>query len=695
MSAVLSTCTARTSHNNGGPAGDTPVTRPPGAVPPPTSETASSCDNTDLSAEIYAVVRRWAPGPARLDPDRTHRYSESRLLSEHAPECPFALPLADAHGQFRLLAFDFDIARGDAPAHAAAFAALLDYLGIPHLVCASSGIDNGGRHIWIRLGKAAPPSVITEIARSARTAFPSLDISPLLNPRTGCVRAPGSRHSKATAARSQVLPSADPLAAVRAADRGIPSLHQTRLLDDLRAMLPAPEDTPTAPRRRRRPLRPSRIRHTAPTFHHGTVADDPRGRGLEGLPRTKRPLSPRIARLLTDPLPSHVDRSFVAARILAGMIGAGWTLADIAHAAFTETLPGLEHFRTVRTPVGFLPRPRHHTYLARHVAYAADYVRTHPLATTTPSCASDKAGTGRPFARARQALLEVVDAADRAEFFHGGTDAAARRLVFDGLVALMFEIGARTVALDVRRWADRIGSHRSTVCRYLAQLITAGWVIRVQPAAGQKAASYSVAIPQFISGTQVTTPPPGPHSPLQATRLRLSHARSDLWSSPALSSLSREAHLQLLLHPGATPRDLAAHLHASATQTLRCLRVLRRAGLVTGSARRLRARASRALFTRTAEILGVAGILAHRWHSYQHERVVWRWWLEELHWRRAPASKKPPWVLRRTYGAFPTTADRRLDWVTAFRRVLAGAYRHWAATMNPLPTKTRRSTTAP
>lgn len=688
MPAVLSTCTARTSHNNGEPAGDTPVTQPVDTPAVPTPIAASTCENTNLYAQIYAMVRQWAPGPARLDPDRTHRYSESRLLSDHPPECPFALPLADAQGQFRLLAFDFDIARGDAAAHAAAFAALLDYLGIPNLVCASSGTDHGGRHIWIRLGKAASPRLVAEIARSARTAFPSLDISPLLNPRTGCVRAPGSRHGKDPAARSQVLTSADSLAAVQAAGRGIPSLHQDRLLDDLRAMLPAPGDTPTTPRRRRRPARPSHIRHTAPTFHHGTpMTEGLQGRGLEAFPRMQRPLSPRIARLLAEPLPPHVDRSFVAARILAGMVGSGWTLADIAHAAFTETQPGLEHFRTIRTPVGFLPRPRRHTYLARHVTHAGNYVRTHPLSTTAPSCTPDGARTEPPFARTRHALLEVIDAADRAQFFHGGTDAAARRLVFDGLVALMFDVGARTVALDIRRWADRIGSHRSTVCRYLAQLLTAGWVIRTQPAAGQKAASYSVAIPQFISGTQVTTPPSGSHP---HTHLRLRHARADLWSSPALSSLSRETHLQLLLHPGASPRALAARLRTSPTQTLRCLRVLRHAGLITGPPGRPRARASRRLFTRTAENLGVAGILAHRWHSYQHERVVWRWWLEELQWRRAPASKKPPWVLRRTYGAFPTTANRRLDWVTAFRRVLAGAYRHWAATMNLLATTTRQ-----
>lgn len=691
MPAVLSTCAARTSHNNGEPAGVTPVTRPLGTIIPPESDNASSCENTDLHHQIYAVVRRWAPGPARLDPDRTHRYSESRVLSERAPECPFALPLADAQGQFRLLAFDFDIARGDAPGHAAAFAALLAYLGIPHLVCASSGTDNGGRHIWIRLGKAASPSLVADIARSARTAFPSLDISPLLNPRTGCVRAPGSRHGKATQARSRVLASADALAAVRVADRGIPSLHQTRLLEDLRAMLPTPEEASATARRRRRPLNPSRIQHTAPTFHHGTVvAKDLWGRGLDGLPLTRRPVSPQIARLLAEPLPSHVDRSFVAARILAGMIGSGWTSTDIAHAAFTEALPGLEHFRTVRTPVGFLPRPRRHTYLARQVAHAADYVRTHPLSKTGSSHAPDGAGPQGPFARTRRALLEVVDAADRAEFFRGGTDAATRRLVFDGLVALMFDVGARTVALDVRRWADRIGSHRSTVCRYLAQLVTAGWVVRVQEAAGPKAASYSVAVPQFISGTQVTTPPSVPRRAPELPRLRLSHARADLWSAPSLGSLTREAHLQLLLHPGIPAATLAALLHTSATQTLRCLRRLRRAGLATGPLDCLRARASRRLFTRTAEILGVAGVLAHRWTSYQHERVVWRWWLEELHWRRAPASRKPPWILRRTYGAFPTRGDRRLDWVTAFERVAGGASRHWAATMNLFSTKSRQ-----
>jgi hypothetical protein len=110
-----------------------------------------------------------------------------------APPVPWAVLLADDAGDFRLLCFDLDAGHGsDVEADAARLQELLTRVGIDHVVCVSG--PTGGRHVWLGLAEPASAAQVATLARSASMRFDSLDIAPLCNPATGCVRPPGAPH---------------------------------------------------------------------------------------------------------------------------------------------------------------------------------------------------------------------------------------------------------------------------------------------------------------------------------------------------------------------------------------------------------------------------------------------------------------------------------------------------------------------
>ena len=78
---------------------------------------------------------------------------------------------------------------------------MLDQAGIEHVICESG--PTGGRHVWTALAESVDAETVATLARLARHVCPSLDLSPLSNAATGCVRPPGAPHR--AGGRSTVL----------------------------------------------------------------------------------------------------------------------------------------------------------------------------------------------------------------------------------------------------------------------------------------------------------------------------------------------------------------------------------------------------------------------------------------------------------------------------------------------------------
>lgn len=249
-----------------------------------------------------------------------------RAVGEQAPARPRAMYLPGADQRFRFLAFDLD-AHGDAAAPLRDLNVLAGYLtdaGIPFLVCASG--PAGGRHIWIGLADSIDADTVATLNRLVKHLCPRLDLSPLSNPRIGCVRPPGAPHRDGGAS-VPLTGSLDVLTAPRTSAAAIRDLtsHLAALVDDAE---PADSD-------RARPSGP------IPVDAHRRLY----------LPGQRREL-PAVSAAALRELPAGADASAQLCRVLVGAAAARWHHADVA--ALVDDAAGLEHVRTRATP----PRPR-------------------------------------------------------------------------------------------------------------------------------------------------------------------------------------------------------------------------------------------------------------------------------------------------------------------------------------------------
>ncbi len=220
--------------------------------------------------------------------------------------------LADDTGAFRLLAFDFDAGKGDPAADADTLCGWLDQARLPHVLACSG--PSGGRHVWLALAEPLAAGTVDTLARLVRARLPSLDIAPLANPVTGCVRPPGAPHRAGGVSR--VL--AGDLAILTAP--GVSAAEVARLLEQLAGHRPEPQ-TPVDPAAR------------LPVDRAGRLY----------LPGVRRELPPASATALAGDAEA-ADASAVLRRVLAGAVAARWRCADVA--ALAGRSPGLEHLRS-------------------------------------------------------------------------------------------------------------------------------------------------------------------------------------------------------------------------------------------------------------------------------------------------------------------------------------------------------------
>ncbi len=597
-------------------------------------------------------------------------YTRQARTTGARPDAPWAVYLTDQVGGFRLLAFDLDAAKGDPAADAARLCGWLTGAGLPHLLTRSG--PSGGRHVWLALAEAVDPGTVDTLARLVRARLPSLDIAPLANPVTGCVRPPGAPHR---AGGSSTVLAGDPAAlttpTVTAADVSrlvevLAACHQPEPLDPLDPSVPLPTD------------------RTGRLYLPGVRRQLPAG--------SAQALQVDAAKVDANTVGANaVDASTVLRRVLVGAAAARWRCADVA--SLVAHSPGLEHLRSQGQGPGAARRLRSpgegRAVLARQWDRAVRWVAAHPRAS---NCEDP---TFEPRAAALADLVEATQTrADAAAGRWAGPGGPADRRVLDALCLLSLQAVSAVVEADIRRLGLICGIGRETARAALLRLARDGWITRHAPAEGPRAASWILneGLSTVIDepGRSQADPRPAGAGPaerdrwLTLLRTRLGAAAHDVFTfAGGLGHATGQLYATLISQPASTSQ-LAHQLGYSPDDTGIRLGALRAARLARRTSRgwsvvRVDRRDAAAVR------IGVAGRLADRARRYTLEREAFAWWTDELTWMHAPrrtaASRRPgmgqlvildPSDTVPARPTHPRRGDGRADFTAARRKLLAG-----------------------
>ena len=392
--------------------------------------------------------------------DVVNRYTGQQRVDGVVPSRPWAVYLAGADRRFRLLAFDLDaktVGAADAAARdAEVIGGLLADAGIEYVVCDSG--PSHGRHVWVGLAESVDAETIATLARLTRFLCPTLDISPLSNPDTGCVRPPGSPHRSggcSRVVRGDLHTLANPSTTV----------HQVRVLTETLAKLVDGVE-PVGRVEAKRPI---------PVDEHGRVY----------LPGPRRELTAGSAAALREDAASG-DASSVLWRVLVGAASARWRHADIA--ALVDQAPGLEHVRTERDRGRRVPRSRiaAAAVLRRQWDKAVRYV-----ATTNRQVGDDPTFDARAAAIATH-VREIQARADAATGRWSHAGGPTDRRILDVLCMLALQALNASVEADIRRLALLGGVGRETARTALIRLARDGWIRHVRAAGGPHGATWTI-----------------------------------------------------------------------------------------------------------------------------------------------------------------------------------------------------------
>jgi hypothetical protein len=241
-----------------------------------------------------------------------------RTSATDAPDVPWAVYLADSRdGRYRLIVFDLD-AKGDpglVVRDTTTITGLLTRASVPHVVCASG--PGGGQHVWVALSEGVEAHTVATLGRLVRRMCPSLDLAPLSNPVTGCVRPPGAPHRHGGVSLVIAGDVATLTCPTTTAEhvRGLVATLAAQLHDDDGA---------------------------AAVLAHSPAPLDPRGHPF--LPGPKRRLPAGSAAALASDAAAG-DASAVLWQVLCGAAAAKWHFDDVA--ALIDS-PGLAHVRSHR-----------------------------------------------------------------------------------------------------------------------------------------------------------------------------------------------------------------------------------------------------------------------------------------------------------------------------------------------------------
>lgn len=131
------------------------------------------------------TIRLWDP--------TTNKFDATRNLSSRLPGLPAAAPIY-YRNRTSILALDFDTKNHGQHTVDTDFARALSWLTDAGGVAITDQSTSGGRHIIVPLaiGTSATLAEILPLMRLLEARLPSLDKTPMTNPKTGCITVPGS-----------------------------------------------------------------------------------------------------------------------------------------------------------------------------------------------------------------------------------------------------------------------------------------------------------------------------------------------------------------------------------------------------------------------------------------------------------------------------------------------------------------------
>lgn len=599
-----------------------------------------------------------------------NQYATTRRITGSEPEQPWAIYLAGADGRFTLVCLDHDAKNADTAAaaerDAAISAGILSRAGLHPVVCASG--PTGGRHVWVALADSIDAETVGTLARLLHHICPTLDVAPLSNPATGCVRPPGAPHragGHSTVLTGHLEDLTSPTGTAAQLEAAL--AHIAQLVEDA-----APTDVPAA----HRPL---------PMDAHGHLY----------LPGPRRALPSRSAAAVDEDAASG-DASAVLWRVLIGAAAARWRFEDVA------TLidrPGLAHARSLRDRSTRRPRSSSDTRatLARQWHKAVQHVAATPRRATTDDPTFD------PRAKAiATTVLHVQERADAAGGRWTTPAGPADRRVLDTLCLMALQGLTDTVEADIRRTGLLAGIGRETARTALLRLSDDGWIAQVATAEGPRAAHWTITPPSAIhsnatKGRSQADPRAAHVTPTGAAErttlmttltTRLQDAAHDAFTPGALGHHAGNLYARTTTESH-DPQTLATLTGCSLPRTRRCLDNLVAAGVLVRDKNGWR-RPRHDLRDVAAAHCAATGRLARRDALYRLERALWTWWCAEQAWmrapRRTPANRRPghgqltliPSSETNTFGAHPRGAGGRADYRAA-RTLLTDSTRQGAA----------------
>jgi hypothetical protein len=130
-------------------------------------------------------IRVWDPS--------TNKFDSTRNLTGRLPRLP-AAALIYHRNRTQILVLDFDTKKHGQHTVDADFARALSWITDAGGVAITDQSTSGGRHIVVPLAIAttATPAEIIPLMRLLEARLPSLDKTPMTNPKTGCITVPGS-----------------------------------------------------------------------------------------------------------------------------------------------------------------------------------------------------------------------------------------------------------------------------------------------------------------------------------------------------------------------------------------------------------------------------------------------------------------------------------------------------------------------
>ena len=501
------------------------------------------------------------------------------LMPSSRPLVPWAIYLA-WQGAYQYIVFDLDNhtsnhATRQVDVDRQDIEHLLDQQGIDYVTCQSSA--NGGYHIWIASIDNIDADLVRHLALLMSRIFTTLDPTPLVNPKTGCVRPPLSPHWKKGTSHI-IKGELDTL------------YYPTTQQEDIENLLE----------------KLSQLNMPSPVSENqGEKKQHKDTQGLPYIPGTIRPLSQYASVLIHTPITVKTDTSRRLYQIVCSAIKNHWHYNTlVTYIESSPQLPGFTHAYTINNHGTRVERPARgvnsmRLMLARMWNKAYTYITTHT-----------KTGNDTDFLTRKKHVTTIIDALvtwNMQRSIHGTGQASDQRVI-NTLSLWALKANTLTLQADSRRIALACGLSRQAVSNSLTRLRKQKIITLITPASGRIAHEY--AISPYLKKLEKRGQEDGLSAYLDTSKYAPKEntltALYDALSTTLTSWLGITSH-DACTHTGlgiSTGNHLATqHLsHPNITQHL----------------------------NEKAHKLGCAGITAQREATYTLERVLWAWWVSEV-----------------------------------------------------------------